>query len=72
MAELTMARSSDTLDRRPGSLPDISMDGDSIVFECTVLSDRNIPPGARIMVRCDPTGNVFVRLSKGAPTPKTS
>ena len=52
-------------------MPDISMDGDSIVFECTILSDRTIPPGARIMVRCDPTGNVFVRLIKGTRTPKT-
>jgi hypothetical protein len=52
-------------------MPDISMDGDSIVFECMILSDRTIPPGARIMVRCDPTGNVFVRLIKGTRTPKT-
>ena len=66
-----MARSSDTLDRRPGSMPEISMDGDSIVFECTVLSDRHIPPGARILVRCDPNGNVFVRLAKGARAPKS-
>jgi len=67
-----MARSSDILDRRPGSMPDISMDGDSIVFECAVLSDRTIPPGARLLVRCDPTGNVFVRLVKGMRAPKSS
>ena len=51
-------------------MPEISMDGDSIVFECTVLSDRHIPPGARILVRCDPNGNVYVRLAKGARAPK--
>ena len=61
-----MAHSSDTLDRRPGSTPDISMDGDSIVFECAVLSHRTIPAGARILLRCNPNGDVFVRLLKGA------
>ena len=67
-----MARSSDILDRRPGSMPEISMDGDSIVFECTVMSDRSIPPGARLLVRCDPNGNVFVRLVKGQRAPKAT
>ena len=65
-----MARSSDSLDRRPGAVPEISMVGDSIVFECAILADKSIPPGARILVRCDPTGNVFVRLAKGARGPK--
>lgn len=65
-----MSRSSDSLDRRPGAMPDISMVGDSILFECAVLSDRTIPPGARILVRCDPSGNVFVRLAKGTRAPK--
>jgi hypothetical protein len=51
-------------------MPNISMDGDSIVFECAVLSDRTIPPGARILVRCDPGGEVFVRLVKGTRAPK--
>ena len=51
-------------------MPNISMDGDSIVFECTVLSDRTIPPGARILVRCDPSGEVFVRLVKGSRATK--
>jgi len=68
----SMARSTDLLDRRPGSMPEISMDGDSIVFECTVMSDRSIPPGARLLVRCDPNGNVFVRLVKGQRPAKNS
>ncbi len=51
-------------------MPDISMVGDSILFECAVLSDRTIPPGARIIVRCDPSGNVFVRLTKSTRAPK--
>jgi hypothetical protein len=65
-----MSRSTDALDRRPGALPEISMVGDSILFECAVLSDRTIPPGARILVRCDSNGNVYVRLAKGTRTPK--
>jgi hypothetical protein len=51
-------------------MPDISMDGDSLVFECAVLSHRTIPAGARILLRCDPNGEVFVRLLKGARSPK--
>jgi hypothetical protein len=67
-----MSRSADSLDRRPGALPEISMVGDSILFECAVLSDRSIPPGARILVRCDPDGNIYVRLAKSTRAPKNS
>lgn len=67
-----MSRSIDALDRRPGSMPDISTDGDSIIFEITVLADQRIPPGARLMVRCDPTGDVFARIVKAARSQKNS
>jgi hypothetical protein len=57
-----MARSTNSLDRRRGSLPGISKEGDSIVFEMAVMSDHLIPPGARLMVRCDQFGNVLARI----------
>lgn len=67
-----MARSTNALDGRPGSMPEISTDGDSIIFEIAVVSDQRIPPGARLMVRCDPAGNVLARIVKGARSPKDS
>jgi hypothetical protein len=57
-----MARSTNALDRRPGSLPEISTEGDSIIFEIAVLSNHRIPPGARLLVRCDQAGNVLARI----------
>jgi hypothetical protein len=67
-----MARSTNALDGRPGSLPEISTDGDSIIFEIAVVSDQRIPPGARLLVRCDQAGNVLARIAKAARSPKDS
>jgi hypothetical protein len=67
-----MARSTNALDRRPGSLPEISTDGDSIIFEIAVMSDHRIPPGARLMVRCDQAGNVLARIVNATGSSKNS
>jgi hypothetical protein len=47
-----------TLDGRPGPLPDIQMDGDSVTFTFE-LAD---PPRAQLVVRCDPDGEVYAAL----------
>jgi hypothetical protein len=65
-----MARSINALDGRPGSLPEISTDGDSITFEIAVVSDPRIPPGARLMVRCDQAGNVLARIVRATRSSK--
>jgi hypothetical protein len=49
-----------TLDQRPGPLPDIQMDGDSVTF----IFDLAEPQHARLVVRCDPDGGVYASLSE--------
>jgi hypothetical protein len=50
------------LDRRPGPLPDIQTDGDSVTFAFD-LQD----PSARLIVRCDARGEVFASILEPRP-----
>jgi hypothetical protein len=54
-----------TLDQRPGPLPDIQMNGDSVTFTFE-LAD---PPHAQLVVRCDPDGEVYAALSERQQRP---
>jgi hypothetical protein len=54
-----------TLDRRPGPLPDIQMDGDSVTF----TFGFGEPLHAQLVVRCDPSGEVYAALSERHPRP---
>ena len=42
-----------TVDQRPGPVPEIRTDGDSIIFHLDVPAEHG-----RIMIRCDPDGSV--------------
>lgn len=46
------------LDGRPGPLPDIQMNGDSVTFAFDLADlDR-----ARLLIRCDPDGSVWASI----------
>ena len=51
-----------TLDRRPGPLPDIQMDGDSVTFRFSFTD----PNDADLVVRCDERGDVYLSIANGA------
>ena len=51
-------------DRRPGSMPDVSADNESTTFVIPVLGHNLIPPGTRLIVRCDNGGNAWARIVK--------
>lgn len=46
------------LDRRPGPLPEIHADGDSVTF----AFDLRDVPASRLFVRCDARGDVFASI----------
>jgi hypothetical protein len=54
-----------TVDRRPGPLPDIQMDGDSVIFTLDLVD----PLDSRLVVRCDAHGEVYARIRPAAPKP---
>ena len=54
-----MARRYDTLDHRPGSLPDITKDGGSITFDMRPLGMRD---HERLIIRCDEAGEVWISI----------
>ena len=55
-----------TLDQRPGPLPDIQMDGDSVTFTFE-LAD---PLHAQLVVRCDPEGGIYAALPERQQRPR--
>ncbi len=48
-----------TLDERPGSMPDIRVEGSSITYH---LAISGIGKGTRLVVRCDPDGAVWAAI----------
>jgi hypothetical protein len=44
------------LDQRPGALPKILAEGDSVTFH---LDIAGVHAGARLIIRCDPDGTVW-------------
>ena len=53
------------LDRRPGPLPDIHTDGDSVSF----TFDLTDPLDARLIVRCDGHGDVYACIPENVRRP---
>jgi hypothetical protein len=46
------------IDERPGPVPDIRADGDSVIFVMTVRSED-----AELTIRCDPDGAIRVSIA---------
>jgi hypothetical protein len=45
-------------------MPDVSADADSTTFVIPVSGHALIPPGTRLIVRCDSGGNGWARIVK--------
>jgi len=58
-----MANHRSSLDDKPGPLPDITSDGDSVTFEMPVVMPE---PPVRLRVRCDARGEVWLSI-EGQP-----
>jgi len=58
-----MSRGPDALDRRPGVMPEIRAERDSIAFVIPIHGDKRIASGVRLVLRCDPDGNVWACLA---------
>ena len=54
-----MARVKHTLDRQPGSLPDIRTDVGGITF---VMAPPGAPRGKHLHIRCDAEGEVWISI----------
>jgi hypothetical protein len=54
-----MKRTQTTIDTRPGALPDIKTSGADITF---VMSPAGTHPLARLIIRCDDRGDVWVAI----------
>jgi hypothetical protein len=58
-------------DQRPGPLPDIQMDADSVTYAFQLVH----PAHARLSIRCDAYGRVWASISDEAaagPSPRTA
>jgi hypothetical protein len=53
-----------TLDRRPGPVPEIRAERDSVLFHFDVAGLRR---EARLIVRCAPDGNVYMSIPSERP-----
>jgi len=46
------------LDERPGAVPDIRADGDSVIYLIGIAGER-----AQLILRCSPTGAIYAALT---------
>lgn len=63
----TMSRKEEVIDRRPGTVPEIKVDGDSVSFELRVAGAAKI--GARLVIRCDGNGDAWVSIVRRPAEP---
>ena len=56
-----MARERQTLDRRPGPLPEIRTDAENITF---VFAPTRVPDHARLVIRCDRHGELWISIAR--------
>jgi hypothetical protein len=54
-----MSLRQDTMDSRPGSIPDIKTGGRGLTFEMHPLGIRN---DERLVIRCDDDGEVWISI----------
>ena len=66
---ITTPRQRITVDRRPGSLPDIRTQGGNITF---VLAPAGAPDNARLVIRCAPNGELWVSIVPAAGSVSSS
>jgi capsid protein len=59
----SMARQT-AIDRNPGPLPQIRIDGRSVVFE---FEEPHRKPQGRLVIRCDEDGNVLASIARDLP-----
>jgi hypothetical protein len=59
-----MVPSRKSLDGRPGPVPEIRADGDSVTFHLDVPGVHEI---ARMIIRCDADGNVWASIVSPRP-----
>ena len=52
-----MRRERQTIDRRPGSTPDIHTDHGAITF---IMTPAGTPRGQRLIIRCDAAGEIWM------------
>jgi hypothetical protein len=52
-----------SLDDRPGALPDITSDEDSVTFEVRIVG----PQPARLRLRCDVRGDIWLAIAGHLP-----
>lgn len=57
-----MTRTQQTLDRQPGTLPDIHSDDGGITF---VMVPRGAPHHDGLVIRCDDNGEVWASIRPG-------
>jgi hypothetical protein len=56
------------LDQRPGPVPEIRANGDSVTFRLDIAGvDRD----TRLIIRCDPDGTVQASIEHGSPREAT-
>jgi hypothetical protein len=53
-----------TFDQRPGSVPEIRADGDSVTFHFDIAGVDHHP---RLIIRCDPDGTVQASIEHRPP-----
>ena len=54
-----MLRGQDTLDARPGPIPEIRARAGDVTFEMHPVGTRN---GERLVIRCDDDGDVWISI----------
>ena len=62
--ERIVSRRRRTLDARPGSPPEISVDMDALIF---VMRPRGLGSDDRLVIRCDEAGEIWVAIVAAAP-----
>ena len=60
-----MARMQHSLDRQPGSLPDITSTVSDTTF---VMSPPGVPAGKQLAVRCEADGRVWIAIRNRPPS----
>jgi hypothetical protein len=53
-----------TLDRQPGSVPEIRADGENVTFRLEV---SGMPADTRLILRCDAQGDVWAAIAATGP-----
>jgi len=64
LTALDVGDSSDTLDNRPGTRPDVRMAGNDVILVLPVVGLPKPHPRGHLVLRFDPHGEVFAAMSR--------